>query len=167
MILLVAFVLGLFFIVSTQFINNKRKLYKTQYIMLNNIYDNIILKIINIKDFEETKNIDNIINRNIYELKNHIYKLNTNNEHSIDERKAMISTISQIEKLSLIIDSISKKENNYVDVLNDLSYKIGNLKNKYTKNNSYKSIGNKIEIDYIIDNLYYQRDNLNKIHIQK
>ena len=79
MILLVAFVLGLFFIVSTQFINNKRKLYKTQYIMLNNIYDNIILKIINIKDFEETKNIDNIINRNIYELKNHIYKLNTNN----------------------------------------------------------------------------------------
>ena len=88
-------------------------------------------------------------------------------EHSIDERKATISTISQIEKLSLIIDSISKKENNYVDVLNDLSYKIGNLKNKYTKNNSYKSIGNKIEIDYIIDNLYYQRDNLNKIHIQK
>lgn len=58
-------------------------------------------------------------------------------------------------------------ENNQEYILNELSYKISNLKSRYTVNSFYKKINNQIEINNIIDNLYYQRDALNKLYSEK
>jgi hypothetical protein len=68
----------------------------------------------------------------------------------------------RVERLTMPIPT---KTNN--DILNDLSYKIWNLKNKDTVNNLCKSIGNETEINNIIDSLYKLKDILNNIHEEK
>lgn len=146
---------------------SKKNLYKRPYEILNNTYDNLILKIINIKNLEETKNIDLLISKNINELKKEINRINITSYKNVEEKKTIASIVSYLEKLTFKLDNMQINESNYEEILNDLSYKVSNLKSKYTINNLYKPIGNQLEINHIIDNLYYQRDNLNRLYINK
>ena len=79
----------------------------------------------------------------------------------------IISIASNLERLSIELNNIDINRNDYNDILNDLSYKIWNLKNKHTVNNLCKSIGNETEINNIIDSLYKLKDILNNIHEEK
>lgn len=148
---------------------NKRRfnLYKKTYTMINKICDNILLKIVNMKKLEETKDIDKLIEKNIKELKHEVKKISINNYPNIEEKAVITSMLSYLEELSLELDNISILENNHENTLNDLSYKVWNLKNKYTTNNVYKPIRNQVKINNIVDSLYYLRDDLNNIYIRK
>lgn len=148
---------------------NKRRfnLYKKTYTMINKICDNILLKIVNMKKLEETKDIDKLIEKNIKELKHEVKKISINNYPNIEEKAVITSMLSYLEELSLELDNISILENNHENTLNDLSYKVWNLKNKYTTNNVYKPIRNQVKINSIVDSLYYLRDDLNNIYIRK
>lgn len=165
-ILAILILLGIIFILIV--LLNKRKLtiYKTPYTILNDICDNLIIKIINIKNLEETKTINNIIDKNIRELERKIDKISINN-CSKKEKILIISIASNLERLSIELNNIDINRNDYNDILNDLSYKIWNLKNKHTVNNLCKSIGNETEINNIIDSLYKLKDILNNIHEEK
>lgn len=167
MILFTACMVIFIIVILIKLNKSKKNLYKKPYEILNNTYDNLIVKIINIKNLEETKNIDLLISKNINELKKEINKINITSYKNIEEKKTITSIVSHLEKLILKLDNMQINESNYEEILNDLSYKVSNLKSKYTINNLYKPISNQLEINNIIDNLYYQRDNLNRLHINK
>ena len=154
-ILAILILLGIIFILMLLFNKRKLTIYKTPYTILNDICDNLIIKIINIKNLEETKTINNIID-----------KISINN-CSKKEKILIISIASNLERLSIELNNIDINRNDYNDILNDLSYKIWNLKNKHTVNNLCKSIGNETEINNIIDSLYKLKDILNNIHEEK
>lgn len=153
-------IFGTVFIMLIQFIVNRDKVFKVGSKIINDISDNVLLKIRAIqknKDF--TKENVSII-ESINYLKRVIYDKRVNDYYLSNDGIIVTDILWSLEKINILLDDISSLENkeDYYDLLNDVYNEVMVIKNRdfnasnihILKNHSYNEKVEKIYIDEFI-----------------
>lgn len=175
---LLSLVVGACMIMAAQLLANKNKLVKSRKKMLDNILDNILLKIKLVKSNNNTSKVDNDLTVSIDQLKSLIFDSGKSESHLTECGKNTINILSCFEKINILLSNISNEviESDLLDevykVLKDiknekLDIDVSSLESKYKENNLYLlDIENTIVLyDFIssIKNLNIEIKEYNKV----
>lgn len=175
---LLSLVVGACMIMAAQLLANKNKLVKSRKKMLDNILDNILLKIKLVKSNNNTSKVDNDLTVSIDQLKSLIFDSGKSESHLTECGKNTINILSCYEKINILLSNISNEviESELLDevytVLKDiknekLDIDVSSLESKYKENNLYLlDIENTIVLyDFIssIKNLNIEIKEYNKV----
>ncbi|MDU3525265.1 FUSC family protein [Clostridium sp.] len=144
-------IFGSVFIMLIQFIFNKDKVFKAGSRILDNISDNILLKI---KAIQEDKNFDeeNIkIIELINSLKGIIFDKRVDDYYLTNDATISTDILWALERINILLDSINKLENKdrYKDLLNDVYNEVIIIKNRDFESSNIEILKNNIYNDEI------------------
>lgn len=151
-------IFGSVFIMLLQFIVNRDKVFKVGGKILDNISNNILLKI---KAIQENRsfNEENIrIIESINSLKGMIYDKRIDDYYLTNDATISTDILWALERINILLDSINKLENKdkYKGLLNDVYNEVTIIKNKNFESSN---------IEILKDNIY--NDEIDKIYINE
>ncbi len=149
-------IFGSIFIMIIQFIVNRDKVFKVGIKVVNEISDNILIKIRAIQKNEDTTKGNLSIIESINYLKRVIFDKRIDDYYLTNDGIIVTDILWALERINLLLDDISTLENkeDYYDLLNDVYKEVIVIKNRdfndsninILKNNSYDE---KIEKKYV------------------
>lgn len=127
-----ALIAGTIFIMIIQFIVNKDKIIKTGTKVINNISNNILIKIIAIQKNESFGKENFAISESINYLKRVIYDKRVDNYYLTKDGILTTDILWALERINLLLDNISELENrsDYSDLLNDVYSEVEIIKDR-------------------------------------
>lgn len=141
---LLSLVFAAFMIMAAQFLVNKNKLTKSSDRILNNIQDNILVKIDLLKEENEIVDINEIIEKEINKLKMMIYDSGKKESNITEYGKNRINILSCLEKVNILLDKINEKNIDKI-FLNDIKTQLLNAKHGKFNINSLENLISKYE----------------------
>ncbi|HAR87341.1 MAG TPA: FUSC family protein [Clostridium sp.] len=172
---ILALAFGALFTMAIQLLVNKDKMSKVGMKKVDNILENVLLKLNLLKDNLDLNTISLSIEESIETLKKMVYDKRVKNFYLTNDGKIITNIICTIERFNILLDKLKleNKNENYIYFLGDLYTSLKNIKNKnYNSNNlsvNYLNIDSNMlyvqEFKNIIEtlsSLMCQMENLNK-----